>query len=134
MDRDRDLLRLASVLHYVLAAFKAFSACVFLLTFGGLGTAFLTLFKDVSGNAPPPPPAIGWLFVCIGAFVFLYEAALAVALIVAGRSLARGTRYTFCFVVAALACLSLPLGTALGVFTIILLLRPTVRTVFGRPP
>ena len=48
----------------------------------------------------------------------------------AGRSLARHRRYTFCLVVAAILCLFVPFGTLLGVFTIIVLVRSTVRARF----
>ncbi|WP_265594829.1 hypothetical protein [Haloferula sp. BvORR071] len=41
----------------------------------------------------------------------------------------------FCIVVAALSCLKFPFGTALGVFTIIVLCRPSVIALFeGRAP
>lgn len=52
--------------------------------------------------------------------------------IAAGRCLHRQRRWMFCMVAAALACLFVPLGTVLGVFTIIVLNRETVRTRFGR--
>jgi hypothetical protein len=51
----------------------------------------------------------------------------------AGRCIAQRKRYMFCFVMACIACLSVPLGTALGVFTIIVLQRPTVKAMFGQP-
>ena len=38
-----------------------------------------------------------------------------------------------CIVMAALACLSMPFGTVLGVFTIIVLARPSVQALFSRP-
>jgi hypothetical protein len=61
---------------------------------------------------------------------------LAGLLIYAGRCLARRTRRLFCLVAAGLGCLFFPLGTVLGVFTFIVLSRPTVRAVFEppRPP
>ena len=36
-------------------------------------------------------------------------------------------------VIAALECLSVPLGTLLGVFTLVVLSRPSVRDSFDRP-
>ena len=38
----------------------------------------------------------------------------------------------FCFVIACLACMQMPLGTILGVFTIIVLARPSVKEMFDR--
>jgi len=57
--------------------------------------------------------------------------AFAVCLVVAGRKLAQQSGYTFCLVMAALSCLVVPLGTVLGVFTILVLLRPTVKERFA---
>ena len=48
----------------------------------------------------------------------------------AGWWLAKRKHYWFCFVVACLACAFSPLGTVLGVFTIIVLLRPSVKALF----
>lgn len=52
---------------------------------------------------------------------------LAVCVIFSGRFLAAKRNYTFSFIVAALICLNFPLGTLLGVFTIIVLVRPSVK-------
>lgn len=52
----------------------------------------------------------------------------------AGRSLSRRRHYVFCLVAAGLACLSFPLGTALGVFTFMVLQRPSVKALFGPSP
>ena len=40
-------------------------------------------------------------------------------------------RQTFCVVVAAISCCFTPLGTVLGVFTLIVLFRPSVKALFG---
>ena len=57
-----------------------------------------------------------------------------VCLALAGRYLLQRTHYTFCLVVAAIACLLMPFGTALGIFTIIVLMRPSVREMFEGAP
>ena len=54
-------------------------------------------------------------------------------LAVAGRRLAQRRSYMFCMVMAGVACMLTPVGTVLGVFTIIVLNRPSVRRLFGRP-
>jgi hypothetical protein len=45
--------------------------------------------------------------------------------------LKRHTNYTYCLVVAAIECMFTPFGTVLGVLTIIVLVRPTVKALFG---
>jgi len=52
-------------------------------------------------------------------------------LMTAGAFLRRPAHYKFCFAAAVVACLLMPLGTVLGVFTIIALLRPGVKALFG---
>ncbi len=41
---------------------------------------------------------------------------------------------TFCLVVAAISCLEVPYGTILGVFTFLVLERPSVARLFGANP
>jgi len=48
------------------------------------------------------------------------------------RYLAKRRKKTFSIVVAALNCLSLPLGTILGVFTIVVLSRPSVEAIYQK--
>jgi hypothetical protein len=51
---------------------------------------------------------------------------------VAGRMLQRRRGYTYCVVMAAIACAFTPIGAVLGVFTLIVLLRPSVKALFRR--
>jgi len=58
--------------------------------------------------------------------------ALAVGTFLAGRSLAERKRHLFCLVMAGInAAICTPFGTVLGIFTIIVLLRPSVKQAFG---
>ena len=56
----------------------------------------------------------------------------AVLLAWSGRCLAQRRRYIFCMVMAAIACLFVPLGTVLGVFTIVVLAKPEVKATFDQ--
>jgi hypothetical protein len=51
-------------------------------------------------------------------------------ILTAGRFLARRKHHLFCLVVAGVECLFFPFGTVLGVFTIIVLMRPSVQQAF----
>jgi len=55
---------------------------------------------------------------------------LAVCMLIAGRNLAKRRHHTFCLVVAAISCIFMPFGTILGVLTIIVLMRPSVKGLF----
>ena len=56
--------------------------------------------------------------------------AWAAALMVAGWFLARCRHYLYCLVLGCSTLLLQPLGTILGVFTIVLLIRPNVKRLF----
>jgi hypothetical protein len=79
----------------------------------------------------PPPELLGGIFVGFGIVLMLVFFALAFLAFWAGRSLGQHKNYTFCFVIAALVCLSMPLGTILGIFTIIVLMRDSVKAIFN---
>ena len=83
-----------------------------------------------------PGTFFGVLFVVLPAIIILCGWTLAVLLFIAGRCLARRKRHLFCLVIAGISCLFMPFGTVLGVFTIVVLSRPSVKALFetGRPP
>jgi hypothetical protein len=50
----------------------------------------------------------------------------------AGIFLGRRKHYTFCLVMGCIECVFFPFGTALGVFTILVLVRESVKQLFGK--
>ena len=56
---------------------------------------------------------------------------MAICIFIAGRSLALRKRYSFALVIACIECLFVPFGTILGVFTIIVLSRESVKAFFA---
>jgi hypothetical protein len=61
----------------------------------------------------------------------LMIAALATGNILAGVWLRKRIQHTMTFVVAAINCAFFPFGTALGIFTIIVLQRSTVKMTYA---
>jgi hypothetical protein len=129
MNQDTEHLRLLSIFHYVLAGMTAlFSSFGFIhLTLG-----LMMLFSSRLGSPghDRPPPEIGLIFALAGGAVIVGGWSLATAMFVAGRSLKKRRRYLFCMVVAALSCMFTPFGTILGIFTIMVLMRPSVKALF----
>jgi hypothetical protein len=78
-----------------------------------------------------PPEFLGWIFAVLGTVLFLIGLAMAICILIAGRSIALRKRYSFAFVMACIECLFIPFGTILGVFTIIVLLRESVKALFA---
>jgi hypothetical protein len=79
---------------------------------------------------------MGWLFVGLGAMAIILGWTFAGLLLYTARCLGTKRHYVFCMIVAVLSCLQIPLGTVLGVFTIVVLARPSVKELFasGRRP
>lgn len=69
----------------------------------------------------------------VGFALFVFTVIMAGLTAYTGRCLSSRKHHTFCIVMAAISCLSFPIGTALGVFTIIVLQRPGVRQLFNQP-
>jgi hypothetical protein len=87
-----------------------------------------------SGDGEAPPAIVGWVFMLLAGGLMALGFALAACIAVAGRFLAQRRHYMFCLVTAAvMAALFMPFGTILGVFTIIVLMRPSVKAAFGYP-
>lgn len=129
---DAQHLRLLSIFHYVVGGLTALFACFPLIHLAiGLAMVFSPDFFHTKAGEQPPPQAIGWLFTCIGGFMFLVGQTMAVCTILAGRFIARRKRYWFIFVMACIECAFFPFGTVLGVFTIITLSRQTVKGLFS---
>ena len=132
MNQDEEHVRLLSIFHYVCAGLAALFACfpILHLIFG------LVLLLSPQSFGPPnpndePPKLVGLIFVIFAACFILLGWTFAAFLAYAGRCLAQRKSYTFCLVMAGIACIFMPFGTILGVFSIIVLVRPSVKALFG---
>lgn len=129
MNKDLEHLRWLSVSFYVYAGLTALFACIpFIHLF--IGIAMVSGRFDEGENSPPP--FFGWLFIGMASIFIVSGFALAVCNFLAGKYLKEQTKYTFCFVIAVINCMFAPLGTVLGIFTIIVLLRDSVKPLFER--
>ena len=130
MNQDEEHLKLLSIFHYVVGGLAALVSCfpVLHLTIG------IAIACGVLEGADGPPRVVGWLFIVPAAIIILVGWTLAVCILVAGKKLARHEARTYCLVIAGIECLFMPVGTVLGVFTIIVLTRESVRQVFSAGP
>jgi hypothetical protein len=134
-NQDTEQLRLLSVFHYVVAGILALFS-MFPVLHVAVGIAIVSgVFDDIE-NGNPPPAFFGWFLIIFPAFFILFGMAIAICVAVAGRRLAQHRSYMCCLVIAGIQCMFMPFGTVLGVFTIIVLMRPSVRDLFGvdEPP
>lgn len=78
-----------------------------------------------------PPPFVGWAMIGFGSMAILLGLVMTFLILRLGFSLQSRGSHTFCLVIAAIECLAVPIGTILGVFTIVVLLRDSVKSQFG---
>jgi len=132
MKQDEEHLRLLSIFHYVVAGLAALFALfpIFHLIFG----IFMILAPQKfagHGQEQPPLALIGWFFVIFASVFITLGWTFAAFIVTTGRFLARHKHYQFCLVMAGIECLFMPFGTVLGVFTILVLVRESVKQLFG---
>jgi len=126
-DNTQENLRLLSIFHYVLGGVTAvFSLIPLIHVFIGLAL----VFGKIPQHGNDDPRLLGYIFIGVGAFVILFGLGFSALIAYAGRCLARRRRYTLCMVSAGIACLFMPLGTILGVFTLVMLSKPEVKACF----
>jgi hypothetical protein len=82
-------------------------------------------------NGEAPPAFVGYLFAGMGGLFVLLGVSVSLAIIYSGRLLRKQEKYLFSFVVACVECIFMPLGTVLGVFTIIVLSKDSVKKLYG---
>jgi len=135
MSQDREHLQLLAIFHYVVAGLAAVFS-FFPLLYTTVGAIFI--FAARHGTAKPgedlPPEFLGWIFAVLGSVLFLIGIAMAICILMTRRSLALRKRYSFVLVMACIECLFIPFGTILGVFTIVVLSRESVRGLFSTAP
>jgi len=129
---DLDHLRMLSIFHFVIAGLAIVG-----LGFLGLHYAFMHTFmtnpemwKNQKGGGPPPEQFFAifkWFYIVFGALLV----AGGVANLLSGLFLRKRTNRVFSLIVAGVDCLQFPFGTALGVFTFIVLLRDSVREIYA---
>ncbi len=129
---DHEHLKLLAIFHYVLGGIMLAAAFCpsFHLVFGLVMIFNPSVFEGQSGE-PEGLLLMGGIMSAIAALMMLAGWVCGGLVIYAGRSIANRRRRAFCLVMAAIESLFIPLGTILGVFTIIVLLRPSVVRQFA---
>ena len=125
MNEDQNHLELLSIFHYVVGGIAALIG-LFPILHLVLGLSMVTDGFGSSGNSGPPE-LFGCFFVLGALLAIGCGLTYAACVILAGRYLKQTSHYTFCLVMAAIS-----FGTVLGVFTILVLMRPSVQERFGR--
>ncbi len=125
--QDKETLHLLAIFHYVIAGLVAFTACLplFHITIG----LFVTV-EAITNNEPFMAIA-GIAFMIFATMIIVVGWLLAVFIFTSGKNLDKQTNYKFCTIGAGVLCLFLPLGTILGVFTLVTLQEKSVKELFS---
>jgi len=130
LKRDAEQLKLLTIFHYVVAALIVFFSSFFILhiIFGVF--CFVSPEKMVDSRGNQTPAFVCWVFTILGLFFVILGWIFSICVFSAARFLAQRRKYFFCLIVASISCLFAPFGTVLGIFTIIVLMRPSVKELF----
>ena len=129
---DADHLQLLGIFHFLFAGLALVG-----LGFLGLHYALLRYFvfnPNVWANQKnSPPPAeffqiFQWLYVVCGVLLLVGG----IANLLSGLWIRARKNRAFSLVVAGIDCIQIPFGTALGVLTIIVLMRDSVRETYAQ--
>jgi hypothetical protein len=107
------------------------TACFSMFGLFYAGMALLITSLPVKEGQDAPPEQIAWIFAIVGIGITAVMLAVAAAKLRAAKALRERTSRTFCYVVAVITMFGMPYGTFLGVFTLLVLSRPSVAQAFG---
>ncbi|MEN8120690.1 MAG: hypothetical protein ABFS35_10100 [Bacteroidota bacterium] len=123
---DNEHLNLLSIFYFIFGGLTIFTSFIIL--------AYITLFSAIFTNIPMDGSDIKdfpleiLFFVFAGLFVFVFG--YGILLVIAGVNIRKKAKRVFSLVVGAMALISFPFGTALGVFSIIVLTRNSVLELY----
>jgi hypothetical protein len=134
--RDQDHLRLLEIGFFISGILTGlrFVWLLFIGAFfmiGGFAAAQAAAAKIPTHDGPPPAIVMVIIAALLGIMIFL-TLLFAALEIYAGFCLKNRRHPVLIQIVAALYCLSIPWGTALGVMTFMVLNRPSVRVLFSQ--
>ncbi len=119
-NQDRDRLRILSYCHLGWTLIVAGFGCLLFITMAFVPHRY-------------PPAYTDYVFTTAGGKIVIASWILAACTFLAGWLLALRKQYGFCIVFAIVNCVIVPFGTVLGIYTLVILLRPRVKTLFDGP-
>ncbi len=133
-NRDVDHLNLLAIFHYVLGGLSIVGLGGIYLHYRIMNMVFTS--PGVFANAKEKPPfdmtqmmdLMKWFYVVAGILMVV----AGVLNVYGGRLLQKRQKRVFSMVISGLNCLQIPFGCALGVFTLIVLSRPSVLRLYDQ--
>jgi hypothetical protein len=123
LQQKENYLDILAVFHYVYGGFSLVVTAA-VLAFMGIAMGGAT---DWGHNWDP---TAGCILTVAFFFAMIFAGGISVLNLLTGRALQTRRGYVLSLVTAGVNCLNLPLGTLLGIFTLVLLSDPQVRPMF----
>jgi hypothetical protein len=129
---DEANLNTLAICHYIYGGLLGLGGLVGLIyiVFGVILAA--GAMSGTGGPGGPPPAAIGGIVAAFGGAFTLLLWGKGACVIYSGMSLRQRKRRVFSLVMACLCCVNIPLGAALGIFTLVVLSRQSVKALYDR--
>ena len=129
--RDREHVKLLAIFHFVFAGLAFVGIGFLCVHYAIMHTVFSNpeLWKSQQQAMPPRAflDAFIWFYLFIGVLLLTGL----VLNVLSGFFLLQKRNRLFSLIIGGLNCLQIPFGTALGVFTILVLSRDSVRRLYG---
>lgn len=127
---DMGNIRTLSICHYVWGLLTMAFSSIFVVHIV-LGVAMLSgKIAPPPGAGAPPPNWFAAIFIAMGSSAVAIGWSVGLLTILSGRYMMSRRRRMFSLVMAGVNCAFFPFGTLLGVFTFVVLLRPSVRLMY----
>lgn len=117
-----------SVFYYAWGGINLFAAFSSLLAIV-LG---IWLFYEGENTGDMEAQTAGVIYMIYGAFLFIFLTVYGILSLLVGSYIKNRKNRVFCLIIAGIACVNFPLGTALGVFTFMELEKPNVKSLFEK--
>ncbi|MDF7800853.1 hypothetical protein P4C99_15365 [Pontiellaceae bacterium B1224] len=131
-DKLTEQINLLGIFHYVVGGIMALLSCMpFIHVFMGLMIVNGGFAESGTSQSTPPDAWFGWIFVIMGSIAILLGWLSSIAILIAGNKLRKKKNRMYCLVIAGIECMFMPLGTVLGVFTLIALTKEESKTLFA---
>ncbi|MEQ8818890.1 MAG: hypothetical protein RLY93_01500 [Sumerlaeia bacterium] len=131
----QDQLHYLSIAHIVAGALTLICGSLPLLHVA-LGLAMVVAPETMTGNNPnvePPPAFMGVFFVGFGLVAVALAWAMGLAMLFSGKFMRERRHHMFCFIVSILMCLNMPIGTIIGVLSLMCLIDDETKAEFDYP-
>ncbi len=132
---NNEHIRLLSIFYFVFGGLSLFVSLILLVYMAVLGAIFTNpavrdSIESSGTDMEVPITIVGSIFTG----VIILVTAIGILQIIAGFKLRKKTHRIFSLVMGIIALPSFPLGTALGVFTIVVLTRDSVIEMYNKQP